>query len=103
MRAIVASQLLGIAGLLLSPATSGAAEQSPRPNVVVIITDDAGYVDFGAYGGKQIPTPNIDSIARDGARFTQGYVSASVCAPSRAGLLTGRYQQRFARVVNYTC
>lgn len=71
-----------------------------KPNIIVLITDDAGYVDFGCYGGKQIPTPHIDSIARDGVRFTQGYVSASVCCPSRAGLLTGRYQQRFGHEFN---
>lgn len=66
-----------------------------KPNVIVIISDDAGYVDFGCYGGRQIPTPNIDAIAKQGVRFTDAYVSASVCAPSRAGILTGRYQQRF--------
>ncbi|ARS39372.1 N-acetylgalactosamine 6-sulfate sulfatase [Sphingobacteriaceae bacterium GW460-11-11-14-LB5] len=66
-----------------------------KPNVILIVSDDAGYADFGCYGGKEIPTPNIDAIARHGVRFTSAYVSASVCAPSRAGLLTGRYQQRF--------
>lgn len=66
-----------------------------KPNVIVIVSDDAGYIDFGCYGGKQIPTPNIDAIAQQGTRFTDAYVSASVCAPSRAGILTGRYQQRF--------
>jgi arylsulfatase A-like enzyme len=66
-----------------------------KPNVIVIISDDAGYIDFGCYGGRQIPTPNIDAIAKQGVRFTDAYVSASVCAPSRAGILTGRYQQRF--------
>jgi len=68
---------------------------STKPNVIVIVSDDAGYADFGCYGGKQIPTPNIDAIAKQGVRFTDAYVSASVCAPSRAGILTGRYQQRF--------
>lgn len=66
-----------------------------KPNVIVIVSDDAGYADFGCYGGTQIPTPNIDAIAKQGIRFTDAYVSASVCAPSRAGILTGRYQQRF--------
>lgn len=66
-----------------------------KPNVIVIVSDDAGYVDFGCYGGKQIPTPNIDRIAKQGMLFKDAYVSASVCAPSRAGILTGRYQQRF--------
>lgn len=66
-----------------------------KPNVIVILSDDAGYADFGAYGGKEIPTPNIDALIASGVKFTNAYVSASVCAPSRAGLLTGRYQQRF--------
>lgn len=69
--------------------------KNTKPNVIVIVSDDAGYIDFGCYGGKQIPTPNIDAIAKQGVRFTDAYVSASVCAPSRAGILTGRYQQRF--------
>ena len=54
-----------------------------------------GFADVGFQGGKDIPTPNIDSIARDGVRFTNGYVSCPVCSPTRAGLLTGRYQERF--------
>jgi len=75
---------------------AAAQVKSPnKPNVIVIVSDDAGYADFGCYGGRQIPTPNIDAIAKEGTRFTDAYVSASVCAPSRAGLLTGRYQQRF--------
>ncbi|SDM32674.1 Arylsulfatase A [Pedobacter steynii] len=73
----------------------GKQHKRVKPNVIVIVSDDAGYADFGCYGGTQIPTPNIDAIARQGIRFTDAYVSASVCAPSRAGILTGRYQQRF--------
>lgn len=69
------------------------AEQ--RPNIIVILSDDGGYQDFGAYGGKNVPTPNIDELARNGVLFTNAYATASVCAPSRAGLLTGKYQQRF--------
>lgn len=69
--------------------------KNQKPNVILVLTDDAGYADFGAYGGKEIPTPHIDSLINSGVRFTNAYVSASVCAPSRAGLLTGRYQQRF--------
>lgn len=69
--------------------------QTAKPNVIVIVVDDAGYADFGCYGGKEIPTPNIDLLAKNGALFTNAYVTASVCAPSRAGLLTGLYQQRF--------
>lgn len=69
--------------------------ENKKPNVIIILTDDAGYADFGAYGGTEIPTPNIDSLLASGVKFTNAYVTASVCAPSRAGLLTGRYQQRF--------
>lgn len=66
-----------------------------RPNIVLILADDLGYGSLGAYGEKEIPTPNIDSIAKNGAKMTDGYVSCPICAPTRAGLLTGRYQQRF--------
>ena len=66
-----------------------------RPNIVLILADDLGYGSLGAYGEKEIPTPNIDSIAKNGAKMTNGYVSCPICAPTRAGLMTGRYQQRF--------
>lgn len=71
-----------------------------RPNVVVIITDDAGYADFGFTGSTEFPTPNIDRLAAEGVVCTDGYVTASVCSPSRAGLMTGRYQQRFGHEMN---
>ncbi|RZO88084.1 MAG: N-acetylgalactosamine 6-sulfate sulfatase, partial [Kiritimatiellaceae bacterium] len=61
------------------------------PNLIVILTDDHGYADVGFNGCNDIPTPHIDSIAENGVRFTNGYVSFPVCGPSRAGLLTGRY------------
>ena len=70
------------------------------PNLIVIMTDDQGYGDVGFNGCKDIPTPNIDSIAKNGARFPHGYVSYAVCSPSRAGFLTGRYQQRFGHERN---
>ena len=66
-----------------------------RPNVVVILADDMGYGDLSSYGSELVETANIDSIGRDGVRFTAGYSSAPLCSPSRAGLVTGRYQQRF--------
>ncbi|MHC4750663.1 MAG: sulfatase-like hydrolase/transferase [Planctomycetota bacterium] len=71
-----------------------------QPNIVVIISDDMGYADIGCHGCKDIKTPNIDSIARNGIRFTNGYVSCPVCSPTRAGLATGRYQQRFGHEYN---
>jgi len=64
------------------------------PNVVVVLADDLGIGDTGTYSSQVIQTPNIDALAASGVRFTQGYVSHPVCSPSRAGLMTGRYQQR---------
>ena len=64
-----------------------------KPNVIVIYTDDQGAIDLGCYGAKDIYSPNLDQLAKDGTRFTQAYVAAPVCAPSRAALLTGKYPQ----------
>jgi len=71
-----------------------------RPNVVIIVADDLGYADLGVQGAADIATPHTDSIARNGVRFTNGYVSCPVCSPTRAGLMTGRYQQRFGHEFN---
>jgi hypothetical protein len=71
-----------------------------KPNVLLIFSDDQGYAEAGCYGLTDIPTPFLDSLASQGARFTDGYVTAPVCSPSRAGLLTGRYQQRFGHEHN---
>jgi arylsulfatase A-like enzyme len=71
-----------------------------RPNILVIVGDDMGYSDVGFHGCKDIPTPNLDKLAADGVRFTSGYVSGPYCSPTRAGLLTGRYQQRFGHEFN---
>ena len=77
-----------------------AAAPRPRPNVIVILADDLGYADTGFTGAKDIPTPNIDRIARAGVRFTNAYVSHPFCSPTSAGLMTGRYQQRFGHENN---
>ncbi|MBX3484679.1 sulfatase [Phenylobacterium sp.] len=74
---------------------AAAAAPAPKPNVIVILADDLGYGDTAVYGSKIVKTPNIDALAADGVRFTQGYVTHPVCSPSRAAILTGRYQQRF--------
>jgi hypothetical protein len=73
-----------------------------RPNIVVILADDLGYGIVNSYGGdpKRVATPNIDRLAAEGAKFTEGYVTCSVCGPSRAALMTGRYQQRFGLYAN---
>jgi arylsulfatase B len=76
------------------------AAEPARPNVVLIVADDLGYGETGMQGNREIPTPHIDSIARGGVRFTQGYVTAPFCCPSRAGLMTGRYQTRFGHELN---
>jgi arylsulfatase A-like enzyme len=84
-----------LAAFLLSCSTS-----EPRPNLIVLFSDDAGYADFGFQGSQTIRTPHLDQLAASGVRFTNGYVTASVCSPSRAGLMTGRYQQRFGHELN---
>ncbi|TVQ00647.1 MAG: n-acetylgalactosamine-4-sulfatase [Planctomycetaceae bacterium] len=99
---------------VLSPA-SGLAEPPPRsnaipatsdladkPNVVVIIADDLGYGETGMMGNREIPTPAIDALAASGVRCTSAYVTSSYCSPSRAGLMTGRYQSRFGYDMNPT-
>ena len=78
---------------------SCSSEDSP-PNIIIIISDDQGYADVGFHGSKEIFTPNIDRIAKNGVVFSQGYVSYAVCSPSRAGLITGRYQNRFGYTRN---
>jgi arylsulfatase A-like enzyme len=80
-----------------SPAGQTARPAPPdRPNIVLIMTDDAGYGDFGVYGAPDIKTPHIDRLARDGVRLTDFYANGATCTPTRAGLISGRYQQRYA-------
>ncbi|GAA6186219.1 sulfatase-like hydrolase/transferase [Aliiglaciecola sp. NS0011-25] len=87
---------LGKALAVLALVVSGQLfAKTTKPNIIVILTDDQGYADVGFNGSKDIITPNIDRIANEGTRFTNGYVTYAVCGPSRAGLLTGRYQGRF--------
>lgn len=74
---------------------NGYCQSKQKPNIIIILADDLGYADIGFNGCKDIPTPNIDRIATNGVKFTNGYVCFPVCGPSRAGLLTGRYPQRF--------
>ncbi|MBM3758999.1 MAG: N-acetylgalactosamine-4-sulfatase [Acidobacteria bacterium] len=83
-------------------ATALAAQQPPRrkPNIVILFADDLGYGELGFQGNIEFPTPHLDSIANRGVRFTQGYVSAPFCCPSRAGLMTGRYQTRYGHELN---
>lgn len=88
---------LALLSLLFCTLSSSAFPAVPaKPNILLIYSDDHGWADLGAQGvDKDIRTPNLDQLARDGVRFVRGYVSAPQCVPSRAGLITGRYQQRF--------
>src|SRR5689334_13228947 len=92
----VAPALIFAMAMLVSVAPVRAARQpaGARPNVVILFTDDMGYGDLSSYGNPTIRTPNLDKMARDGIRLTSFYASASVCTPSRLGLLTGRYAIR---------
>jgi arylsulfatase A-like enzyme len=98
MRRNVISTLLVCASALVLAPSMDAAER--KPNILVFLCDDTGWAEFGFQGNKQIPTPNIDSIAENGVRFTQGYVAATYCSPCRAGLMTGRYPTRFGHEFN---
>ena len=66
-----------------------------KPNIIFLFCDDAGYADFGFQGSDVMITPNLDKLSKEGVKFTQGYVTDATCGPSRAGLITGKYQQKF--------
>ncbi|MFO0956564.1 MAG: sulfatase-like hydrolase/transferase [Isosphaeraceae bacterium] len=86
---------------LISSATAATGDRPVRkPNVVVILSDDMGYADIGVHGNGDFPTPNIDARAGSGVRCSNGYVSGHYSSPTRAGLLIGRYQQRFGHEWN---
>src|SRR5262245_59336296 len=89
-----------VIGCLALTAPSAAQAPTRPPNILLILSDDQGYADAGCQGSKDIPTPNIDSLARNGIRFTSGYGSGPYCSPTRAGVMTGRYQQRFGHEFN---
>jgi arylsulfatase A-like enzyme len=102
MRTLRASSALALiaSACLPSPARAASADGSARPNILLIVGDDMGYADVGFHGCKDIPTPNLDALAASGVRFTNGYVSGPYCSPTRAGLMTGRYQTRFGHEFN---
>ncbi|MFO1156829.1 MAG: sulfatase-like hydrolase/transferase, partial [Rhodospirillales bacterium] len=87
--------ILGFSPVGSTIAASPLPEAAVKPNVVLILMDDGGVGDIGAYGSKDIRTPNIDALAAQGVRATAGYSAAPMCTPSRAGLMTGRHPQRF--------
>lgn len=84
-------------GIAMAAGLSGAAE---KPNVLVIVADDLGYADVSFQGAKDVPTPNLDALAKQSVRCTNGYVSHPFCSPTRAGVMTGRYQQHFGHENN---
>lgn len=87
--------------IALTATTVARAADAAKPNIIIILADDVGYGEFGFQNiNHDIPTPNIDSIAKNGVRFTNGYVSGPYCSPTRAGLMTGRYQTRFGHEFN---
>ncbi|HET8737264.1 MAG TPA: sulfatase-like hydrolase/transferase, partial [Pricia sp.] len=79
---------------LIFPVTALAQHTGNKPNVIVILTDDQGSIDLNCYGAKDLYTPNMDRLAKEGVRFTQFYAAAPVCSPSRAALLTGKTNLR---------
>lgn len=95
---VLAFVLLGI--LVIGAVSFKQKSESKLPNIIVILIDDAGYADFGFMGSKDLQTPNLDMLAKSSVVFSDAHVSASVCSPSRAGLLTGKYQQRFGYECN---
>ena len=79
----------------LAPAAQGEMEPARPPNIILLMADDMGYGDVGAYNAaSKIPTPNIDQLARQGIRFTDAHSSAPICIPSRYSLVTGQYLWR---------
>ena len=89
------ADFLAILACLIVSAGTALGASTPPPNLIVILTEDQGYHDVGFNGCQDIPTPNLDSIASNGVRFTSGYVASPLSSPGRAGLLTGRYPERF--------
>lgn len=90
----LASLLLVIFAFTQAEAQTQPSAAARRPNVVLILSDDMGYADIGSYGARDIRTPHLDRLAREGVRMTDFYSNGPVCTPTRAALMTGRYQQR---------
>ncbi|MBL9124513.1 MAG: sulfatase [Planctomycetaceae bacterium] len=91
---------VAITAILSAPAPLARAAAGDQPNIVILLADDMGFADVGFQGCPDIPTPHVDRLAAGGVRCTNGYISGPYCSPTRAGLLTGRYQQRFGHEFN---
>lgn len=98
--AIGSGGFLRVAAIILLLGLPGLTAGASKPNVLFIVGDDMGYADVGFHGSKEIPTPHLDALAASGVRFTSGYVTGPYCSPTRAALLTGRYQNRFGHEFN---
>ncbi len=99
MRTIFLTLCLGLVVQTLVSDHSASADER-QPNILLILADDLGWADLGFQGSADIQSPHLDKLASESVRFTDGHVTASVCSPSRAGLMTGRYQQRFGHEAN---
>ena len=91
------------ASLLVPTGQLQAAPLTPKPNILLMVADDLGYRDLSGYGASKIATPRIDSVARDGVRFTDAHSFSGICMPSRYSILTGRYAFRIGRSMDYAC
>ena len=97
-RTFVKSALAGTVTAGLFPEMCfGEATRGRKPNVVILFIDDLGYGDVACFGNKRIPTPHIDSLAKNGAKCTMSYITNPPCSPSRCSLITGMYAQRYGK------
>ena len=99
--ASVPLRVLALLSLVLLQAAVALAQPARKPNVIFILSDDMGYADIGSYGAKDIRTPHLDRLARDGVRLTDAYSNGPVCTPTRAAFVTGRYQQRVSKAMEW--
>lgn len=100
MKSLTATTVVAITTATVFQSTEAFAADVAQPNIVILLADDLGYGELSCQGNPEIPTPNIDSIAANGVRFTSAYVAGPNCSPSRAGLLTGRTPTRFGYEFN---
>src|SRR5262249_15293659 len=100
MSTTACARMLPLPRALLALVLLAAPALAAKPNIVILLADDLGYADLGFQGCKDVPTPHLDALAKSGVRCSSGYVSGPSCSPTRAGLLTGRYQTRYGHEFN---
>ncbi len=96
----IAGGIIALSAIVAYSFSSGEKTNPRKPNIIILLADDAGYNDFGFMGSPDMKTPNIDRLAANGVRFADAHVTSTVCSPSRAGIMSGRYQQRFGHECN---